>query len=66
MKLNKKQTAIFLTIYAIVALFVRFYIEPQLNVTYAQSISIGLVTLVPVWLLFKYKFITLRAKEEEQ
>jgi hypothetical protein len=58
MRLNKKQTTIFLAIYGMIALFIRFYIEPKLGVTYVQSISIGLATILPVWLLFKVKVLT--------
>ena len=64
MKLNKRQTTIFLAIYAFIALFVRFYLEPRLGVNYVQSISIGLASLFPVWLLFKLKVLNFSNAEE--
>jgi hypothetical protein len=64
MQLNKKQSTIFLAIYAMIALFIRFYLEPRLGVTYMQSISIGLATLFPIWILFKTKVLTLKGETE--
>jgi hypothetical protein len=47
-----------------IALFIRFYLEPRLEVTYMQSISIGLATLFPIWVLFKTKILTLKGEME--
>jgi hypothetical protein len=64
MKLSKKYTIVFLAIYGMIALFIRLYVEPAFGVSYIQSISIGLATLVPLWLLFKLNFLTLTGGQE--
>jgi hypothetical protein len=64
MKLNRKYSIVFLAIYGMIALFIRLYVEPVLGVSYIQSISIGLATLVPLWIMFRLKFLTLAGENE--
>lgn len=54
---NQKVSDIFVVIYILVTLYVRFLLEPQLGGHLLVSIGIGLFALLFLWALSKSKII---------
>jgi hypothetical protein len=56
-RLNRKQSLIFTSIYVLITLGGRFYLEEFLQGYYLISIGIGLYFVLLYWALWKKKFI---------
>ncbi|MCB0546616.1 MAG: hypothetical protein KDD19_03455 [Phaeodactylibacter sp.] len=56
-QLGRKLSDLFVTVYIISTLFLRFYLEPQLNGHYLVSIALGAFALLFLWALARSKFI---------
>ena len=55
--LGQKASDIFVVIYIIATLFIRFLLEPQLKGHFLISVGIGLFALLFLWALSKSKLI---------
>ena len=58
LQLGRKLSDLFVAVYIICTLFLRFYLEPQVNGQFLISIAIGSFALLFLWALAKSKFIT--------
>lgn len=56
-QLGRKLSDLFVTLYIITTLFLRFYLEPQLNGHFLISVGIGAFALLFLWALAKSKVI---------
>ncbi len=56
-KLGNRTSDILITIYAIITVFGRIYIESLFQITYLSSLFMGLFTLFVLWALIKIKFL---------
>lgn len=57
LQLGKKTSDFVATFYIIVTLFLRFYLEPQLNGHIILSVALGLFALLFLWALIKSKVL---------
>lgn len=57
LKLSQKASDVFVVVYVMLTLYVRFIFEPQLKGHVFISIAIGLFALLFLWALNKSKFI---------
>jgi len=57
LQLGRKVSDIIATAYIIATLFLRFYLEPQLNGSVILSLALGLFALLFLWALVKSKII---------
>ena len=56
-KLSNKASDIFITIYILLTLTGRIYIEPLLKGYFLISLFIGIAALLIIWILVKIKFL---------
>ena len=56
-QLGRKLSDLFVTVYIISTLFLRFYLEPQLHGQFLISIGVGAFALLFLWALAKSKVI---------
>ena len=56
-KLGNRTSDIVITIYAIITIFGRIYIESLFQINYFSSLFMGLFTLFVLWALIKIKFL---------
>ena len=56
-QLGRKASDIITTLYIIATLFLRFYLEPQLNGNVLISLALGLFALLFLWALVKSKIL---------
>ena len=56
-KLGNRTSDIVITIYAIITIFGRIYIESLFQINYLSSLFMGLFTLFVLWALIKIKFL---------
>lgn len=57
MQLNARLSDIFIAIYLLITLGIRFYLEPQLQGNAAVSMVLGGLALLFLWALIKSKFL---------
>ena len=57
LQLGRKVSDIIATAYIIATLFLRFYLEPQLNGSVILSLALGLFALLFLWALVKSKIL---------
>lgn len=65
--MSRKLSDVFVTLYVITTLFLRIYLEPQLNGNFIISLGLGLFALLFLWALAKSKIINpsfLRTNED--
>lgn len=55
--LNALASDIFISIYAVVSLFLRFKLESEHSISLINSLFIGLAFVVIIWALIKLKFL---------
>lgn len=55
--LGRKASDVFVIIYILVTLYIRFHLEPQLGGHFLISIALGLFALLFLWALSKSKLI---------
>jgi len=55
--MNQSLSNIFVVLYVVVTLFVRFILEPQLQGRYFLSIGLGAFSLLFLWAMIKSGFI---------
>ena len=58
LQLGRKLSDLFVAVYIISTLFLRFYLEPQLNGQFLISVGLGVIALLFIWALAKSKIIT--------
>jgi hypothetical protein len=56
-KLGNRTSDIVITIYAIITIFGRIYIESLFQINYLSSLFMGFFTLFVLWVLIKIKFL---------
>ena len=56
-QLGRKLSDLFVAVYIISTLFLRFYLEPQLHGQYLISVGLGAFALLFLWALAKSKVI---------
>ncbi|MAQ75891.1 MAG: hypothetical protein CL613_06125 [Aquimarina sp.] len=56
-RLNPLASDIFITIYIVVSLFVRFYFENKTPISTMNSLVIGVCFVIILWALIKLKFL---------
>jgi len=56
-KLGNKASDIFITIYVIITIFSRIYIESLFRINVSSSLVMGIFTLFILWALIKTKFL---------
>ncbi|HMQ48919.1 MAG TPA: hypothetical protein PKA00_15790 [Saprospiraceae bacterium] len=65
--MSRKLSDVFVTLYVITTLFLRLYLEPQLNGNFLISLGLGVFALLFLWALAKSKLINpsfLRSSDE--
>ena len=56
-QLGRKLSDLFVTLYVMITLLLRFYLEPQLNGHFLASVGIGAFALLFLWALSKSNII---------
>jgi hypothetical protein len=57
LQLGKTTSDIFIAVYVVITLYLRFYIEPLFRGNVLLSLFIGLFALFIIWALVKIKFL---------